>query len=91
MLRIYILGIVFCVIGLVFAIDVVDRFIGEDRIEEIVDKISPEDRVKSSWKLGLMALCPIVHWAVGAMCFWIALDTDKVDELIRAALDKFYE
>ncbi len=74
MLKIYYLGIMVYVIGIIL---ISTKIIQDRRFEEY--KKIPKTAIgilKSSVGLGLVGLCPLLHWYIGLMLAWAWIDND---------------
>lgn len=102
MIKIYLISVMVYAISVWLAFEGLSRWLDQEyrESEDFKERIDTFAEVRQDWfkdikdegimRLVLVGICPIVHWLGIIVCLALAVVPDKVDWLIRKAIDKIF-
>ena len=100
MIKIYVMGVIVYIISTWLAFWTLTEWLNDEyrESEDFKERVDTFTELGQDWfkdmstrrriDLVLMGLCPIVHWLVAIVYLALAIAPDKMDWLIREAIDK---
>lgn len=100
MIKIYLISILVYIVSIWLAFRRLDKWLDQEyrESEEFKERIDTFTELRQDWFkdmdittkliLILVGICPIVHWFMTIINFWLVLSPDNADAAIREAIDK---
>lgn len=102
MIKIYLISVMVYAVSVWLAFGRLSQWLDQEyrESEDFKERVDTFAEVRQDWfkdmkdesimRLALVGICPVVHWLGIVVCLALAIVPDKMDWLIREAIDKIF-